>query len=704
MKIEIAEHGRMTESGSSLLRLIQNQDIPLLDLLVRESIQNSLDAASGKSKKVNVDMQIGQFNAKELNRHFEKIEDGLNRRYIRTNPKFIAIKDSGTVGLTGPVRYEDVRNNAFGNLLKLVYEICKPQSNEGAGGSWGLGKTIYFRLGIGLVIYYSRIHEAGKYQSRLAACLVEDETKTDALIPHNSGVKRGIAWWGKKELLRQNSTVPLDNEQDIRKILAVFGIQPYSEKETGTTIIIPYIDEAALLSEVYANNEPTAEKPYWASSIEDYLKVAIQKWYAPRLNNPQYVYGAYLSAGINNKRIKVSEMLPLFRYVREFYITATGGELDTESLISEEAVNDIHSESIDLRGVLNTTSAGRFVYAKLTRKQLRMDPPWNNRSPYQQIINIPVQMDGGNGPVIMYTRRPGMIVGYDFDGTWTHRMPKSTPNDYIVGLFVANSNNTLKNIQDIRTGNSMTLEEYIRQGEKADHASWVDRNISGNNPRIVFNIQKNVINKIRKNYSEPVREVYERQNIGLGHALADMLLPSSDFGSAAAEPPKPRKNNGATGHRAGRKGSSFLMSEPSYMNGALKFNYEIDLTNKSSSLILQVPTDFKRYDADLWESNDELGKAFPVVFVEFRVDKIGTIIKGKKIMQDAGIILSEDNQTATSNEVEFTRRVSQKFSVWSYIDIKVLSEACVVLKGTLAFKFKDPGLKAVCELKEPENE
>ena len=96
MKIEIAEHGRMTESGSSLLRLIQNQDIPLLDLLVRESIQNSLDAASGKSKKVNVDMQIGQFNAKELNRHFEKIEDGLNRRYIRTNPKFIAIKDSGT--------------------------------------------------------------------------------------------------------------------------------------------------------------------------------------------------------------------------------------------------------------------------------------------------------------------------------------------------------------------------------------------------------------------------------------------------------------------------------------------------------------------------------------------------------------------------------------------------------------------------------
>ena len=54
MRIESAEHGRMTESGSSLLRLIQNQDIPLLDLLVRESVQNSLDAASNTSTKVSV--------------------------------------------------------------------------------------------------------------------------------------------------------------------------------------------------------------------------------------------------------------------------------------------------------------------------------------------------------------------------------------------------------------------------------------------------------------------------------------------------------------------------------------------------------------------------------------------------------------------------------------------------------------------------
>ena len=51
MKIEIAEPGRMTQSGSSLLKLIQNNKTPILDLLVRESIQNSLDAQKDKLRK-----------------------------------------------------------------------------------------------------------------------------------------------------------------------------------------------------------------------------------------------------------------------------------------------------------------------------------------------------------------------------------------------------------------------------------------------------------------------------------------------------------------------------------------------------------------------------------------------------------------------------------------------------------------------------
>ena len=71
MQIEIAEPARMTQTGSSLIRLIQNNNMPVLDLLIRESIQNSLDARKEDSKYVEVDFQTGFFNNRSLSRELD---------------------------------------------------------------------------------------------------------------------------------------------------------------------------------------------------------------------------------------------------------------------------------------------------------------------------------------------------------------------------------------------------------------------------------------------------------------------------------------------------------------------------------------------------------------------------------------------------------------------------------------------------------
>ena len=199
MRIEIAEPGRMTQSGSSLLKLIQNNKTPVLDLLVRESVQNSLDAHKADAKSVTVEYLTGTFSSRKLSGELEGITAALIKRFPSDKCQYLAICDSNTVGLTGEMDVQNVRGNNYGNLLKLVYEICKPQEAEGAGGSWGLGKTVYFRIGIGLVIYYSRIDDGnGKYSSRLAASYVENETSPDAMIPEYKGMtRRGIAWWGE---------------------------------------------------------------------------------------------------------------------------------------------------------------------------------------------------------------------------------------------------------------------------------------------------------------------------------------------------------------------------------------------------------------------------------------------------------------------------------------------------------------------------
>ena len=692
MKIEIAEHGRMSESGSSLLRLIQNQDIPLLDLIVRESIQNSLDATNKTKDSVDVEITVGQFRSNELNKHFERIENGLNKRFPanKENYNFISFRDCNTVGLTGPIRYDDVKNNEFGNLLKLVYEICKPQQNEGAGGSWGLGKTIYFRLGIGLVIYYSRIKEKGKYQSRLAACLVEDETKQDSLIPHASGVKRGIAWWGKSDGLKSKTTVPLENEKEIEKILSVFGLNSYFADQTGTTVIIPYIDKDALLSEVYAKNDDAEKKPYWAKSVEEYLKVAIQRWYAPRLMNSKYSFGSYLSVWINGTKLKVSGMIPLFRLIRDLYILAQGGSSEDTSLVKEQDI-DCSVTSIDLRGVLNTTSAGRFAYGKFTKSQLLMNPPHNNKSPYQQISNIAVSMDGGNSPIIMYTRQPGMIVGYDYDGSWTHHMPKAGSDEFI-GLFVANTENTLKSIIDPRTGIGMSLEEYIRQGEKADHASWTDRNIQGNNPRIITNIQKNIINKVRKQYTETIVENTERQNIGLGHALANLLLPSEDFGGSSTTPPG--SNPSASSPRLRKTKSTLKIDETCFREGHVMVDVDIFLRGKKCEIALQVVTDYKRYEADDWES--ELVKKFPVEFSQVQFEKF---LAAKGRPSEEMIIIDSKNSIASNSKVKVEYRKSKEFEHNCYIVITP-KDFGGKIKGHITFDVFDPRVRGSLEIKE----
>ena len=92
MKIEIAEPGRMTQSGSSLLKLIQNNNMPILDLLVRESIQNSLDAKNDTDPYVTVDFFYRRnFNKISLNKELEGITETLNRKYWKDTYKFIAV-------------------------------------------------------------------------------------------------------------------------------------------------------------------------------------------------------------------------------------------------------------------------------------------------------------------------------------------------------------------------------------------------------------------------------------------------------------------------------------------------------------------------------------------------------------------------------------------------------------------------------------
>lgn len=537
MKIEILKPGKMTQSGSSLLKLIQNNKTPSLDLFVREAVQNSLDAKKDGSKFVTVEFLTGRFESNKLSAELEGIENSLYKRYPGSCT-FLAVRDSNTVGLTGETDYSKVVNNEYGNVLKLIYEICRPQENEGAGGSWGIGKTVYFRIGIGLVIYYSRIlNDNGDYESRLAASLVENEQNANAMIPSYKGASRnGIAWWGNPSG-KENDTVPITDEKYINEFISIFGIQPYTGTETGTTIIIPYTDEKDLLENnqvEYFNSMGDPISPFWCSSVEQYLSIAVQRWYAPRLSNPDYAYGPFLSAKINGNGVSKDEIEPVFQIVQALYNRSN--HCERNDILSGYDL-ECKSATITTKGILTDNTAGTLTCVKVSRKELKMDAP-NNKPDPSIYLNCEQLSGEVNKPFVFFVRKPGMIVSYENISKWAPGNVSTAKDEYIFCIFVLNSLNQFK-MPDCPVA---TIEEYVRKSEMADHTSWDDWSAPCFNPRLVSKIQTTVSRYISKEYVAVSEEHKPKENSVLSKLFGDLLLPPDGFGKQPGPKDVPKPN------------------------------------------------------------------------------------------------------------------------------------------------------------------
>lgn len=649
MKIEIAEPGRMTQSGSSLLKLIQNNNMPILDLLVRESIQNSLDAKNETDPYVMVEFLTGEFGKAELNTELDGITDALNKKFWKDTYKYIAIKDSNTVGLTGKLHYDDVADNQYGNLLKLIYEISKPQEAEGAGGSWGLGKTVYFRVGIGLVIYYSRIiNEQGEYESRLAASLVENELEPGSLIPVlGEKSKRGIAWWGEE--IGSNKTQPITDNDYIAKVLGIFGIKPYTDKLTGTTIIIPYIDEETLLENnqiEYRDGEDNVIQPFWRSTIEEYLRVAVQRWYAPRLNNLNYPYGKFLRAKINDHGISTDGMEPAFQVVHALYNKAIGAETTGDILSDSSVITNV--EDISLRNVLDTTKAGTIAYTKIPRTLLKTGFPDNKPEPFMY-FNCEIRDKEKNKPVVFFTRKPGMIVSYEDVGGWVDGICPTNKDEFVLAIFVLNSDNRLSKVET-----NYSLEEYVRKSEMADHTSWGDFSMGNFNPRIISKVQGQVNSRISKEFSVEEEDNTSKLNSGLGKMFGDLLLPPENFGKKPSVGAGKTSGGGQQFEKHRNVMFGYDASKTKYTSSGMVVKLQIKSRGKitETGIRLAIDSETGAISAKDWENRLGLHMPFEISSCDVSIDKLDG--KDTRIEYHLNCELNEDKFDDINCELEKT--------------------------------------------------
>lgn len=615
----IGIHTNMGSSGKFVLRSMQdNNEMPLVDLFVREVLQNSLDAGieKGTKRDILVDFIIDSFNKKKLNEELFGSTDLLNEAFPEDEYKYLAIKDKNTVGLNGKIEDSEYsENEPLGNFKKLVYEIGEPQENNGAGGSWGLGKTVYFRMGIGLVLYYSQFkNETGKYETRLAAVLVENKDNIKYIPKVEGKLRTGIAWWGTNK--EENVSVPLTNKKSINKILEYFKLQPFEEEETGTIIIIPYIDESRLITKnvfEYENIEGNSVVPYWNYNLKENLKMAIQRWYFPRIRNTDYKYGQYLNVSVCGESLTPKKFAPIFQILWEMYkLGSTEIELNDNSFCKQNEIEPTIVPITLLGYFQNNNELGKFVYAKV-KGILKTGRQLFQLKPYYYINNNP-DNTSKNRPIIPFVRKPGMIINYNADAAWINKEFDLNDDEYIIGIFILNSDNYLKT----NFAPNLTLEDYIRNGEKAQHTEWIDQTLNSSSLKIVDNIKRKIKAELIKDFN-----IDKDKNIFLSKSSYShrygAILPPINFGNSSvfSSSSKGKKKKEKENKRKKTNKSEMVLDYENilYSKDGLVIKGKLYIGKKPSiiNIVLAINSDGKETLLEEWVNTDRLEAPFEIM-------------------------------------------------------------------------------------------
>ncbi len=582
LKIYQLEKGPMVLTGSKVLELIQDNYTPPMDLLVRESIQNSADAILKNKNFGKIAFKTGVFSCKKFAALFEKIGDNILSYFTDDRYDYLAIIDSNTCGLLGePVENTNGEPN---NLYNLVYDIMNRKTGTISGGSHGIGKSIYYRYGIGVCIFYSRTFENGEYKNKLAAALIQDETKENCLLGNNTS---GIAYFGD---LIDGKTSPVYMDSEINEFLSVFDVKMFTGEETGTAVIIPFINKQMMLSNI-VNDDNDLE--YWINDFETCLVMAIQRWYFARLNNENF-NGKYLKVAVNNSKI---ELNPFYSKLQELYNGA----------IENATVLEVSSNKMP--GI----TLGKFYYKVFKNDELGMVPPNNLPSP-KYLTDSPYEVDEKG--LLFYMRKPGMVVNYSNSKFGSYFVDE---NSYLIGVFVLNDEATLE---------GENLGGYIRKSEEANHKEWNDIN-SDKYPLLKTKKPfKQICSCITKKLTEEFKQSkavnLDGGNTILQRKLGEKLMPPSGFGKEA----EPKTISGSHGGSIGSKDKKVKITfKEISSDGSLIYEIETIIKSKETVYVsLAVKAGGRSYSFEDWEKME-----FSIPCTIERIDITGlTIEKNKK--------------------------------------------------------------------------
>lgn len=652
MRIKIApdDPQSMSQDGDAILRSLQNKSLPMVDLMVRESLQNSLDAAMQNSEKVTVDFSVNNFESESLAERLEGITEILKEKYSGQQ-KYISISDMNTTGLTGEYLSKDMNVLNNSNFHKLVFGIGKNQSKEDAGGSWGLGKTSYFRIGIGVVIYYTRIKTDAGFEERLVGSLIESP-KTDERILLSSD--RGIAWWGTYKDADEEIISPITDKEEILSILNIFGINQYKEEETGTTIIIPYVND------LYQGKDDETRMP-WEYKDKNMIDMAVQRWYIPRLFNPHYeeVIGkSVLECSIDsNLIIPQVNTEPVFEIFQDLYNASLKKESKDEGI----TVEDIYLGSNAMKDKKNPV--GTVAFKEVNKEELMMGAPHNKKSAMEFLGYRDSEVnEKHNYKIMAYSRSPGMIVEYDIDGEWFPKEIIQKEDHLLCAFFVPNSTGELSRIFEER--GLKNLEAYLRSTENADHANWTDED----GFTLVKRTKNYTSRAIMQKYQTGEDKANNSATSALSRKFGGILMPPSGFGKVSSTK-KNTQEKETTSFSRSVKADLSVLSSAIKSDSEVQINIRLNLKDfQNYKVFLQIITQDQKMDFHGWKKIMGEDVAFPFSIKNINIVRVN---ESEKMADD--LLIVDQN----SNELIIENNIKKNLSVELELLVKTTSESFI---------------------------
>lgn len=238
-----AKTGNMAAEG--FRRLLGRPTLGLLQTVLRESIQNVLDATKpGKGPVVLVRLRTLSASQKRCldevilaerplgDATKAEIDAALSKSGIRV----LEICDFGTEGLSGPTRADAPHDDEEPlNFVNFLRNVGAARDTHQGGGTYGYGKSaLYAMSSCSTIVVDSQTSCAGVSKRRLMACHLG--AAFDAKM--RGGKKRrftGRHWWG---VLDGNDSVDPVSGSQASRISERVGMPPRDQESTGTSILI----------------------------------------------------------------------------------------------------------------------------------------------------------------------------------------------------------------------------------------------------------------------------------------------------------------------------------------------------------------------------------------------------------------------------------------------------------------------------------